>query len=547
MMSTTPLKRTVVSVAAIAAVTTLLFTGCTSKASDDTADTTLTVLSQATSLDFNPATSVTLPTTWLGLIGRRLTTWKVGADGTPSVVPDLATDTGTPSEDGTVWTYTLKDDILFQDGTPITSGDIKYGIERTFAPELAGGLTYHQALLVGGSDYTGPYDGGELDSIETPDDKTLVFHLNSADGDWPWIASTNAFIPVPKAADTDPTTYGKAPIASGPYQIESNDDGVETVLVRNPNWSAATDDVRTADPDEIVFKQSQNADTLTQSLISDSGDAKNSINADPLTAAQLNLVSNDPSASERLVTSKGGLLNYIAINTDRVPDVRVRQALEYAIDRTSVVIAQGGNEAAGAATTLIGSGIPGHEDYDLYPTDVAKAKSLLADAGESDLELTLWASNDDGSQAQAQAVQQSLAAAGVTVTIQPMDFETLYGDAMGGNPDYDLFMSYWVPDYPSASASLSLLFDSSYIDGGYNLARYNNPEVDELMATATAETDQDAANAQWTAIDKKIMEDAAMIPLTESRNSYLAGSNVTTVEVPEYPAFQNYLTLALGE
>ena len=111
---------------------------------------------------------------------RRLTTWDIEPGKEPRVVPDLATDTGKATDGGRTWTYTLKPGLKLSDGSPITSADIKYGLERSFAPELSGGLGYHKTLLVGGDNYTGPYKGKELDSIETPDDRTIVFKLEHA-------------------------------------------------------------------------------------------------------------------------------------------------------------------------------------------------------------------------------------------------------------------------------------------------------------------------------------------------------------------------------
>lgn len=542
--------RRAAAVIAGAAIAALAISGCSAGGSDDE-PRTLTVLSSATGEEFDPATNVNLPTTYLGLIGRRLTTWEVGENGTPVVVPDLATDTGTPSEDGTVWTYTLKDGVEFEDGTPVTAQDIKYGIERTFAPELTGGLHYHNPLLVGGAEYTGPYDGGDLASIETPDDKTIVFHLTTPFGDWPWIVSMNPFIPVPEAAD-DPETYGVQPVATGPYRVESNKEGVETVLVRNENWDPETDEVRTADADRIVFKWNQDASTTTQSLISDAGDAKDSFGSDSLGAAELALVDADPGAQERLVRSESGPLTYFAINSERpeLSDVRVRQAIEYAVDRTALIRSVGGDAAAAPATTIIAPGIPGFEDFDLYEGanggDVDKAKELLAEAGHPDgITLDLWVATY--ASAQAEAVQQGLARAGITVNINAMDEGAMYGEAMGGNADYDLFLSWWIPDYPSPAGNIQLMFESTAMDGGYNFARYTSPELDASIAAAVAETDPETAGEMWADLDEQLMTEAVMVPLYYTKAAFLAGSNVADIVVPEYPAYQNYLVVSLAD
>ncbi|TXK18865.1 ABC transporter substrate-binding protein [Homoserinibacter sp. GY 40078] len=545
---TSPISRSRRLVAAAAALTAtaLVITGCTSGGGDEDAPDTLYILSTDTTIGWDPATNVNFPSTWNGLIARRLTTWKVTDSGV-EVVPDLATDTGTPSDDGTTWTYTLKDDIFFEDGTPITSADIKYGIERSYSPDLAGGLHYHNAIIVGGSEYTGPFDGAELEGIETPDDTTIVFHLTTAYGDWPWIAATNPFAPVPVGEGTDLAAYDEDPVASGPYQIDSNVAGSETVLVRNEYWKQETDEVRTAQPDTIVIRQSQNPSTTAQALISDTGDAATSINAYPLSASELALVNADPAAQERLVTSDGGVLYYVALNNDseELSNPLVRQAVHYATDRNAIVLAQGGDQAAVAATTLIPDGIAGHEDFDLYPEDVDKAKELLAEAGYPDgVTLDLWVANEDT--AAAEALQQGLARADITVNINPLDIGVMYGDAMGGNPDYDMMLTYWIGDYPSANAYVSLMFDSSYIDGGYNLSRTNDPSVDTALHEAIAETDPDTAAADWTAIDKQIMGLGSMLPLYLTRNSYLAGSDVEPFAVPAYPPYPDFTTLSLA-
>jgi ABC-type dipeptide transport system, periplasmic component len=544
-------------VVALAAATALLATGCTASGSNTGSTSakggTLTILTQQTQINLDPAKSQNLAITTLGLLVRRLTTWDIEPGKQAKVVPDLATTTGTPSDGGKTWTYTLKSGIKFSDGTPITSQDIKYGVERSFAPELSGGLGYHKALLVGAQSYKGPYTGGDLASIQTPDAKTIVFHLNAPYGDWPWIASMPAFAPVPKAKD-NPSTYGEKPVASGPYEVKSNQQGTQLTLVRNKYWSSKTDSVRSGGPDEVIFKESQDVSTSAQSLISNVGSAKDSFMADYLGAAQLALVNKNPDAKQRLATSQAGPINYLAMNTQRgaLKDLKVRQAIEYAVDPKAFMIAQGGSQAAIRATTLITPGIPGRVQYDLYPSgddgDVAKAKSLLQQAGHAnDLKLTLWAQNDASSQAQAQALQQGIQRAGITVTIKPLDVNTMYTDATGSNPDYDLLLGGWQPDFPSANGNIQPLFASSQIGGGgYNLARYSNKDVDTLIAQATAEVDPTKAQALWAQADKRIMQDAPVVPLTYSKQSFLRGGGVQNFFVASFPAYPNYLKVTLS-
>jgi len=550
--------RRLVIAPAILAVGAIAFTACSAsdsgseEGSADATGGTLTIYTAAEEVSFDPASSQNLAITTLGLNARRLTAWSTDPNAPTEVVPDLATDTGTASDDGKTWTFTLKDGLTFEDGTPITSEAIKFGLERSFAPELSGGLTYHKLLLEGGEDYTGPFDGEHLDSIETPDDQTIVFHLNRPYGDFSWVASTPAFAPVPLESG-DPETYAQDPVASGPYAVESYQAGNQVVLTRNEEWDPETDEARTGGPDEIVFKLAQDASVVAQSLIADRSDAQDAFLAGFVPPAQLVQAQNDPNVGDRLVTSGPGALEYLAINTEspQLEDVRVRQALQYAVDKTAYLTAKGGEISGDIATTLITPGIEGREEFNLYAEDPAgdvdEAKRLLDEAGASDLDLRLVVTEDNV--AAAEAIQQSLARVDISVTIQPLDNAAWSAEvAAGDGSAYDLTLSSWQPDIPSPNANLTPLFDSSQIGGGnYNLARYSNPEVDEALLAASSELDADAAAEQWTAIDRTILEDSPVVPLIYSRNSFLHGSGVTNFEIGEFPSYPNYLKVTLGE
>lgn len=550
--------RLAIGAAAIAA--TLAVVGCNANptpsnnsSAPPTKGGTLTILTASTEMNLDPATSQSLAITSNGLVNRRLTAWQNGPGKPSVVVPDLAVDTGKSSDGGKTWTYKLKPGLKFDDGTPITSESIKYGIERSFAPELSGGLSYHKGLLVGGDTYKGPYGGKELSSIETPNDTTIIFKLKVPYGDWPWIVSMPAFAPVEKSKDTKPADYGKDPAASGPYKVQSYQEGVAMTLVRNPEWKQSTDQARTGGPNKIIFKLSQDDTVAAQSLIGDNGDAKDSFGADFVPAAQLAQAQNNPQLKSRLVTSQPGAVNFVAMNTQRgaLKDVKVRQALEYAIDRKAFIAASGGAISGTPATTLITPGIAGRQQYDLYPAgqdgNVAKAKQLLSAAGHAnDLKLTLVTSNDSVSTAQAQAVEQGLERAGVKITLQPLDSNAVAEKVTQGKGDYDLYLGSWQPDFPSPNANIQPLYDSSQIgNGGYNTSRYDNPAVDKAIAQATAEVDRTKAEQEWAAIDKQIMRDAPVIPVSYAKNSFLRGSDVQNFFIGAFPAYPNYLRVTL--
>ncbi|MBO0881666.1 MAG: ABC transporter substrate-binding protein, partial [Mycobacterium sp.] len=396
---------------------------------------TLKVLEQGSISQLDPARLYTSgggrePT----LLFRTLTTRtrKPGPDGT-KVAADLATDTGTPNADATVWTYHLRDGLKFDDGTPITSADVKYGIERSFSADLPGGAPYLHDWLIGGDTYRGPYkDPKGLASIETPDAKTIVFHLKSPHGDFPYLATATQFAPVPKAKDTG-TNYTNAPVSSGPYKVKSYEKSKSLVLVRNPYWSRSLDPNRLACPDEIDITSSLDPAVINQRLTTGSGDDANAITTDtPPGPDELAKLANDPNLAKQLAKGRFADTHYLAFDTTKAPfnNVNVREALSYAVDRGSLVNAAGGSALAYPATTWLPNNPGfGYQQYDYFPAgdhgNPSKAKELLAQAGyPHGLTITLgYRSNDSNADgpAVATAVQDAFKKAGITVNLQSIE------------------------------------------------------------------------------------------------------------------------------
>ncbi|PSL51905.1 peptide/nickel transport system substrate-binding protein [Saccharothrix carnea] len=515
---------------------------------------TLRILLDGQTVNYDPAKSSSLAITSLGLVHRRLTAWHNKPGEPAKVVPDLA-DVGKTDDGGKTWTFTLQEGLKFSDGTPITAADVKWGVERSFAPAFSGGLGYHKQLIEGGADYRGPFEGAELAGIQTPDDRTIKFTLVRPYGDWPWVVSTPAFAPVPKGKGQE-ADYSEHPVASGPYQLVEYRKGVEARLTRNPNWSTDVDKVRAGLPDEVVFQLGQDASVISQRLVADSGDDKFAFGASFVSPAQLAQLAGNTSARQRLVTSKSGALAYLAFNTGKAPldNPKVREAFQYAVDKTSYQIASAGNaELAGdIATTLITEGIAGREKFDLYPTqpagDPEKAKKLLAEAGFPDglPELDFVVSKSNNYPDKAQSVQASLARAGIRTTIRTLDSDAYTTETTGDTATFDLTLSSWQPDFPSANANIQPLFASSEIGGGgYNLSRYRNAEVDRLIGEAQATVDPVEAGRKWAELDKRILEDSPVVPLIYTRNSFLRGSKVANLFIADFPAYPNYLQVGV--
>ncbi|OYP15514.1 ABC transporter substrate-binding protein [Streptomyces sp. FBKL.4005] len=513
---------------------------------------TLTVLNSQPQTDFDPARLYTsgggnVPS----LVFRTLTTRnRESGEAGAKVVPDLATDTGRPNKDATVWTYTLKKGLKYEDGTPITSADIKYGIERSFAPELSGGAPYLRDWLVGAADYQGPYkDKKGLSAIETPDSRTIVFHLNKPEGEFPYLATQTQFTPVPKSKDTG-TEYEAHPVSSGPYKVVKNEnDGEHLVLERNPHWSAATDAERKAYPDTIDVRSGLDSSVINQRLSASQGADAAAVTTDTnLGPAELAKVTGDKKLAARVGTGHFGYTNYLAFNPKVKPfdNPKVRQAVAYAIDRSSVVNAAGGSALAEPATTFLPNQKSfGHTPYDPFPAGAsgnpAKAKELLAQAGyKNGLSITLTHSNEkdfETSPEIATAVQDALKKAGITVKLQGLE-DNDYRDKIHSVQDEPgLFLAHWGADWPSGGPFLAPIFDGRQIVKGganFNTGQLNDKSVNDEIDAINKLTDLDAAAQRWGALDKKIGDKALVVPLFHPVYKRLYGSAVKNVVISDW-------------
>ncbi|MFF1702182.1 ABC transporter substrate-binding protein [Streptomyces sp. NPDC058252] len=513
---------------------------------------TLTVLNSSPLEDFDPARLYTsgggnVPS----LVFRTLTTRnrEDGAAGA-KVVPDLATDTGRPSKDATVWTYTLKKGLKYEDGTPITSADIKYGIERSFAAELSGGAPYLRDWLIGGADYQGPYkDKKGLDSIETPDDLTIVFHLDKPEGEFPYLATQTQFAPVPKAKDKG-TKYEEHPISSGPYKVVKNEnDGERLTLERNTYWSASTDAERKAYPDKIDVRSGLDSSVINQRLSASQGADAAAVTTDTnLGPAELAKVTGDKELASRVGTGHFGYTDYIAFNPKVKPfdNPKVRQAISYAIDRTSVINAAGGSSLAEAATTYLPNQKSfGYTPYDHFPAGKsgtpAKAKELLKEAGyPNGLTITLTHSNEkdfETSPEIATAIQDALKKAGFTVKLQGLEINDYKGKIHSVKTEPGFFLAHWGADWPSGGPFLAPIFDGRQIVKGganFNTGFLNDKSVNDEIDAINKLTNLDEAAKRWGALDKKIGEQALTVPLFHPVYKRLYGSAVKNVVISDW-------------
>jgi peptide/nickel transport system substrate-binding protein len=466
-----------------------------------------------------------------------------------TVVPDLATDTGEPSDNATVWTYHLKPNQKFSTGQTITSQDIKYGVERSFSSELPGGPPYLRDWLVGGETYQGPYGANpDLASISTPDATTIVFHLRKPEGDFPYLAAETQFAPVPKASDTG-KNYNAAPVSSGPYTIQNFTKGKDIDLVRNKYWSASGDPQRFACPDQVDISLGLSASVINQRLAASVGQDADAITTDTsVDTATLARAAAQPSLKARLTSGNFPETNYLAFNTKAAPfdNQAVREAFSYAVDRTALVNGEGGSQLATPLTTFdppsIGAAYHPYDDFPAGATgDPAKAKQLLAQAGYPNGITVTLAYDNNGSAyngpADASALQQAYAKAGITLKLDPIDdsdFDAVVTDTKT-EPALTLFS--WGADWPSGAPFLTPIFDGrDIVQGGsnFNLAQYSDPQVEARIDQINKMTNATQAQQAWGDLDAQLGQLALTVPLYTLNTVALQGTAVKNAYVDEW-------------
>jgi peptide/nickel transport system substrate-binding protein len=469
------------------------------------------------------------------LLHRTLTALRHRADGQVELVGDLATDTGRASDGGRTWTFTLREGLKFEDGTPITASDVAYGIARSFSPTLSDGPTWLQQWLTDDPNfrrnYAGPFDGGPptAPGVTTPDTHTITLRFARPQPDVPFAVTLGNTAPVPRAHDTQ-SGYDTRPMSSGPYRIEAYQPGDKLVLARNVHWDPPTDPLRTAYPDRlvIVFRQSQ--EIATQRVLAGKDGDQAAVSLEQVPPELLNAVATATEIANRATVGTTPYVGYLAINTQRVTDVTARRALNCAFDRDGYIKAAGGPATAEPATTLLPRIVAGYHQYNAYDCgpsgDPDKAKRMLA--GRNLILRYGFRDNDTGRRVTA-FITGSLHRAGFTLQPVPIDPNRYYSTIGTKDNGLDLYLTAWGADWPTGAAVIPALFDGRTIaaHGNSNKTYFNDDGVNADIDRIRTVTDLDRAAQAWGDLDEKIMrEHAPLVPVYYDRTITVNGGGI---------------------
>jgi peptide/nickel transport system substrate-binding protein len=452
-------------------------------------------------------------------------------DGSGEYVPGLA-KSYTVSDDASVYTFKLRDDVTFHDGTKFDASAVKATYDHVVDPATKS---------KSGLGALGPYKQTKI-----IDDHTVEISFKEPNaGFLHQQAAGNFGIASPAALEKyGATGFGNNPVGSGPFKFDSYATGDRLTLVKNPDytWGPTVLGTGPAPLDELVFR-----------IVADDSGRYNALQSGQLQIA-MNLPPNTIAAAEKsqkftqMTIPAIGTPSGMPINVTKPPtdDPLVRQAIMYAVDQEKLVqsVQFGVNTAAHNVLTPI---TPGYSKAasSTYAYDPTKAGQLLDEAGWTmgpdnvrtkngeKLELTIILFSGGGMELPTQFVVAQLNAVGFTATTTVQPFTTAQVSFNSGEHNLGAFGYYGADPY-----LLNIWVNSNAIKSGFNWSHYAKPSVDAMIAKANETADEADRNALYEQVGQTLMQDAIYLPLWDVNGAFTMPPTVKGL----HPTFNGYLT-----
>lgn len=476
-----------------------------------------------------------------------------------NLVPDLATNTGVPSNEAKTWKFTLRPGTKFEDGTPITCEHVQYGTSRVFAQDVINnGPTYLLSWLdipkdaEGNSIYVGPYKSTKEAQAAynkavscSKDNRTITFQLNKSIADFNYLATYGVISPIQKKMDTG-DKYDLLPQATGPYKIVQNDK-TQLRMVRNKQWSKASDGFRTPYPDEVIIQFGLDEEVIDQIMLEDT--IPTAMNFGGPLPTNRDKFFNDEKYKNRRMNNSDPYANYIAFNVKAMPCLEIRQAMYYSRDAKALLDYAGGPVYAGSYATGVISPLvatdyaptkvvgPGSADF-MPEGNIPKAKALMETA-KTKCPADYKKATEDGITIDArQSVtlndtipinQAAYARVGIKVNYNIIK-SGYYSTVMNPAKQKDMSGSGWGADWANASTVIPELFASF---GGFNLSQNTADPAykafEDKVNIAMKTTDRKKQAAMWKELDAYAMKQMWVLPTVFGKAQEIWGSQLSNV------------------
>jgi peptide/nickel transport system substrate-binding protein len=393
--------------------------------------------------------------------------------------PALATS-WTTSPNQLTWTFTLRN-TTWQDGTPFTSADVVYSYDRIIDQKLPNSYRF-----------------AEVKSVTADGAHKVVINLKQPTPDLLNAIGGFMGVAIVEKKNVESGQIGQHPVGTGPYQVVSWDHGLSITLAANPHYWGGAPKIAT-----IKYTFVSNPTVALQDL--EGGEVQWTDNLPPQQVQSL-----QKSASGFTVKSVPSTdYWYMTLNEARKPynDVRVRQAIAYAINPGAIVQAATFGNAV-ANETAIPKTSQWYYDYSPYTPDLSKAKSLLAQAGVKNLTMNMMVTNEyPQTVTAAQVIASELQPLGITVKIQTLDFATWLSQEENG--DFDSFILGWLGNLDPSD----YYYAQQITGGSFNFQKFSNPTVDQLLNQAQTTTAFAARKSLYDQAAKIIVDQASYIYL----------------------------------
>jgi len=419
------------------------------------------------------------------------------APGTLEVEAQLATDWDV-SEDGTVYTFSLRDGVEFHDGTPFNAEAVKFNFDRM----LDESHPFHD---------TGPFPlsffFSAVQEVEAVDDMTVRFTLNEPYAPFlSNLAYPTGLLVSPAAVAEHGSDFGRNPSGTGPFRFAEWRSNEAVVIERNEAYWGEE-----AGSQAVIFRPITDANTRVAEMLA--GGIDMMVEVPPTSLSQFT------GEAYSVVEQAGPHVWFLILNAMEGPfaDQRIRQAANYAINKESLV-----NDVLEGTADVAAGPIPPafawayNEALEPYPYDPERARELLAEAGQENPSVTFYVTEGGSGMldpvAMGTSMQADLAAVGFDVTIETYEWNTFLGRVNPGlEGKADMAQMAWMTNDPDTLPYLALRTDAWPEAGGFNSGYYSNPEVDALLEEARTATDQDRRAELYREMQAIVQEDAPWV------------------------------------
>jgi peptide/nickel transport system substrate-binding protein len=452
------------------------------------------------------------------------------------VIPGLATGMPEVSDGGKTYTMTLRKGLKYSNGEPVKASDFTYSLERVFKLNSSGSPFYED--IVGALKFMKTKKGG-ISGVETDDGTgTVTIHLTHPRGTFenelalPFVALVPPNTPM-EDLSADP------PPGTGPYMITHSKPGRGWEYERNPQWAKNNAKLLPQLPSGHVDKIKIEVLRNPQSEVNDIESGKLDWMQNEVPAERFASILAKYEGSQFRVEPTVSTY-FFWLNTTQEPfnDVKVRQAVQYAIDPAAIERIYSGRMKG--LQQILPPGMPGYQKLNLYPHDIKKAKELIAEADPTDREITVWTDNENPTQQAATYYAGVLEEIGFKVELKALSPDNYFA-VIGNNstPDLDTGWATWFEDYPNPNDFLQPLLAEESIaqTNGTNLARFADPELSKKIVELGEEPLGPEQEAGYAQLDKEFMEQAPLAPYGTSTSSTFVSSDINLENVIFNPTF----------